>query len=167
MRPLCLLAILVLGSCMPKPVLKPHEEVAGRAAWDAWRLKKLPVPVHGHCNAGRFYVVTPTPDDFSKYCPMTNWKKVAGCLSWRTSHHFFAWSEYPVVVVSPKHYSEPTIIVHELLHAYTHCAELSTNPWDPGDGDHKDPRVWSAAGGRDAAQSIADDLAVQRLDGGT
>jgi len=152
--------LALIASCAPLPALLPHEALAGRAVKRAWEEKGMPAPtVKAHCAVDEYQViVTKTPEEYRRYCPTSEAAKSAGCLSWEESAHWFAWRHRPVVIVSMIHYSEPTIVVHELLHAYVQCSKLHPDPWDPGDRQHSDPRVWTSPGGADAVQTRADAL---------
>jgi len=156
------LALIILFSgCAHTSTLLPHERAAGEAAKQAWAEHGMPPPTRKkRCAIDEFsVVVAKTPAEYNKYCPTSVAEKSAGCLSWTSSAHWFFWRDRPLVVVSPIHYSEPTIVVHELMHAYIQCAELGKSAWDPGDRLHADPRVWRAPGGDKSVQWRADELA--------
>ena len=157
------LALLLLAGCAARPALLPHEALAGRAVAKAWAEKGLPAPTRQkRCDVESFdVVVTTTAADWHQWCPLADPGKTFGCLAWEYTAHWFFWRERPIVVISPMHHTEPTIVVHELMHAYTQCAALRKDPWDPADARHTDPRVWSAPGGVEAAQSRADTLSKQ------
>lgn len=158
-----LLLGLYLWGCAPMPQLTAVEASAGRAAKEAWAAKRMPEPTENRCDLSRFYVVVPDAIEYRRYCPHSDPWKTAGCLAWKDSNHLYAWVQWPVVVISPKHYSEPTIVVHELMHAYQRCSKLGRPGWDLGDREHSDPRVWSAAGGENAVQTLANELAVPQV----
>lgn len=113
----------------------------------------MPEPNQDKCVVEQFYIRLDDVDSFAFDCRSTP-EAAAGCLNWTSSNHFFRPFIYPVVVISPNWRSEPSIIVHELMHAMTHCSHLD-GEWTPLNFDHKDPRVWSAAGGVTSAQSRA------------
>jgi hypothetical protein len=164
MKPAFLLLYPLLACAATPTALRPHEQKAGAAARIAWRERGLPEPIEGRCDVDRYEVIVTTDAaGFNRYCPTSRADKTAGCLAWRSSDHWFRWRDRPLVVISPKHHSEPTIVVHELMHAYYRCAGLSKSDWDPGDRGHTDPRVWSAAGGETAAQTRADALTKEML----
>ncbi len=159
--------VLVLGflaACAHSPPLQRHEQVAGQAAKEAWQQRGMPPMTRKRCDVDSYQVVvTKNQEEYSKYCAMSFIETSAGCLGWGSTANWFMWREFPIVVISPRHYSEPTIVVHELMHAFIQCSEIQRDPWDPGDRQHANPRVWSAAGGTESVQWLADLLSKEKL----
>ena len=146
--------VVALFGCVPRPPeLAPLERAAGAAALEGWRLAGLPPPNVQRCDVRRFRIETPDASGYFARCRSASTAS-AGCLNWSSSGHWFRPISYPVVVVSPRHYVEPHIIVHELMHAMWQCAELGSL-LDAGNRQHADPRVWMASGAATSAQGRA------------
>lgn len=156
----CSLLLLLFG-CAHAPAMLPHEIAAGEAAKRAWAERGMPPPTAlKRCAIDEYNViVTHTPEELRKWCSTADPATTYGCLAWTSSNNWFFWRDRPLVVVAPMHHTEPTIVVHELMHAYIECAEIGNGPWDPGDRKHTNPRVWRAPGGEQSVQWLADELA--------
>lgn len=148
------LAYLALVACTPKPELTPEQLAAGAAVRQSWSASELPAADRSSCDLTRFYIRTPS--DAQGYYDLCHAGADGsyGCLSWQSTDRMMGGSRWPVVVVSPWWRPEPTIIIHELMHAYAYCSGLFPGS-DPGDREHTDPRVWSVAGGADSVESVA------------
>jgi len=132
MKPWLIAAAMAAGCSLPMGDYEPHEQAAFdalKAAWDG------PKPA-GYCHLDRFLVRQNNSCGPEAY----------GCLSWEKPRPFRA-DKVPVVNIATWHHSEPYLVVHELLHAFSLCAG-----WG-GDARHVNPRVWSAAGGDSSIQS--------------
>jgi hypothetical protein len=150
------LALLTLAACAPLPVLTPAESAATEAARAAWLERGMPAPDQRRCQLDRVYVLHASEAEYVQHCHALPTKS-AGCLSWTSSNHFFRPYDWPLLVIGPKYAGDQGLIIHEMLHAHVRCAALGTSPWDPGDREHHDPRVWSAAGGESAVQALANE----------
>lgn len=139
---------LLAGCAGPATNLDPMQRAAFLAVEEAWYEAGLPVP-HEDCNLDAFVVVHATSKKYWELCG-SDPQKSAGCS---TSEHIrpLQPDTVPIVVVSPKHYIEPTIITHELSHAFQRC----TTGRDYG---HSDPKVWQAAGGDSSVQARANKI---------
>lgn len=146
-------ALFLVCACTPASNLKPFEREAGDAVAAAWAESGLPAPTQGRCDVSKWRVRTDDAVSFQNDCHVPA-PAAGGCTAWADTDAMFAWREYPVVVISPAWKSEPGIIIHELMHAYWHCAEMP-NELGPDNIDHKDPRVWQAAGGDASVQARA------------
>lgn len=150
MRALALcLAFAACGT--PAPELTPAEREAGGAALAGWLAAGLPSPAQNDCVPTHFYVRLADASDFNRKCRSTP-QAAAGCLNWEGPSAFLHPERYPIVVISPNWRSEPGIIIHELMHAFTKCAGLGAGPMDY---QHLNPRIWQAAGGESSAQAQA------------
>lgn len=150
---LILLLLLALTACTSAPELLPHERAAGAAAFAAWSQAGLPSPDQGRCDVRAFRVRVVSAERFVQDC-RTAPEAAYGCTAWESTNEMFRWREVPVVVIAPWWRSEPSIIVHELMHSYVRCSGLAPGS-DPGDSQHTDPRVWKATGGEISVQSRA------------
>lgn len=150
MRALVMLSLLAMSCTQSAPELQPFERAAGAAAMQSWRKSGLPTPDQGRCDVAAFAVRVDSDDRFVEDC-RTAPSAAYGCTTWGSTNEWFRFREYPVVTIAPWWHSEPSIIIHELLHAMEQCSGLH------GDGDpgHRDPRVWSAPGGPTSVQSRA------------
>jgi hypothetical protein len=139
-----LIPLIALAGCaVPGPDARYEAEYAVESAWYDAGLD-IPYP---ECNVESFRVIHATVTEYWALChgdPAKSYgcstdEHVGGPLSGQTR---------PVVVVAPWWHIEPSIVVHEILHAFQRC----TDGRDPA---HADPRVWSAAGGATSVQSVA------------
>ena len=145
---LCVLAMLAT-SCHPTE-LRDFERSAGACLERAWNSSGLPSPSKGRCDVSSFSVRIDSPESFVEDC-RTAPSSAYACTSWTTDSRLFFYRETPVVVIAPWWHSEPTVIQHELIHAYAQCSGISPD----GDARHKDARLWSSAGGSSSIQSRA------------
>lgn len=153
--------LLMLSACAPMSVLTDGQRGAGDATARAWAEAGLPAPNKRRCNdMTRFYVTEVTVDEFPLHCHALA-TKTAGCLSWKSSNHFFRPYEWPEVVTWAKYRDDMGLVVHELLHAYIRCAAIGNGVWDPGDRSHANPAVWEAAGGEKSVQWRANQLMLE------
>lgn len=145
---------LFAGACaLPSGTDDPMQLAVFDAVESAWYGADMPVPDES-CNLERFVVVHASAPKYWELCG-SDPAKSAGCAHFEHIYPLRS-GTIPYVVISPKHYVEPTIIVHELLHHFQRCTTGR-------DFNHADPQVWSAAGGPTSIQAKATDLL---LDGG-
>lgn len=128
---------LFAGACAnPETNMDPMQRAAYLATEEAWYAAGRAVPADD-CNLDAFVVVHATSKKYWELC-QSDPNKSAGCATHDKLYPLRGGS-VPMVVVSPKHYIEPTIIVHELLHHFLRC----TTGRDPY---HATVGVWQATG---------------------
>jgi hypothetical protein len=157
MRAVLILVAAFLVACSPPARnLPPREQEAVSAALSGWREAGLPEPSPA-CRFDRVRVVRPDEEGYVARCSQPS-AGFAGCTSW--DYATFGRDRAPVVVAAPwwlAKYGErdmPALIVHELMHALTHCA-MPSQAYLPANREHLDPRVWLATGRETSAQGRA------------
>ncbi len=153
MKQLMAILIVVLCGCgqLPSGQHEPWEDASYEAVEQAWAESGLPEPAE-NCRLDLFKVYTPDEKGYWKSCG--NPKLSYGCtdlFSYGRPAH--SKTLVPHIFVAPWYYSEPYLIVHELLHTFSMCST--------GARGHNDPRVWEAAGGLESVQSRAHEILKQ------
>ncbi len=147
------LGALFLMGCTPAHERSLDESSWGAAALSAWQASGLPAPTRGRCDIASFRVRVVSASDFVQLCHTVP-EAAYGCTSWDSTGEWFCWREIPIVVIAPWWKVEPSIVVHELMHAMYRCSGMP-GAYSGANSQHLDPRVWSAAGGATSAQSRA------------
>jgi hypothetical protein len=146
--------IIAAGCARPAPEMQSFERASGSAAMEAWRASGLPEPNKNRCDMSLWRIKLASDAEVPQLCVAASAERDAGCTSYGTTSNFFAWRDYPIVVITSRWHSEPGIIVHELMHALWHCSDMPDEA-GLGNTDHRDPRVWEAAGGATSVQARA------------
>lgn len=137
-------ALSYLGCVPPRQEHSPLERAGIHAAVQGWLLAGLPSPNAESCDFSHVYIRwADTDQEFEELCRAT--KVNVACTLWDSSSHFFRPLMYPVIELRPGFLllpdSEP--IIHECMHALTRCSGLPF--WLPGNTQHLDARIWTAA----------------------
>ncbi len=126
------LALFTLAACaLPTTDHLPHEDAAYAAVAEAWAEAGMPEP-SASCDLDRFVVHTGVDD--VKVCGT----KAYGCVELRHEGPPMRGVSVPHISIAAWYRSEPHIIVHELLHAFSTCAGVG------GSSNHSNPAVWGA-----------------------
>lgn len=148
------IAALSLSACALPEATDDEMQLAVFAAVESsWHAYDMGVP-DADCNLERFQVIHASAPKFKQLCGVES-TQAYGCSHTEQLYPLRAGS-IPMVVVSPIHYIEPHIIVHELLHHFLRCTVGR-------DFNHSNPKVWTAVGGPATVEGRAIDLL---MDGG-
>jgi hypothetical protein len=138
-------ALALLAACVPRaPELTPLERAGVHASLTAWREVGLPEPDQAErCDFSRIFIRWARLEDAC--LPGASSDVNTACLRWEYSGNWFRARQYPVIVLKLGYVlpadSQP--IIHECMHALTHCSGLSW--WRIDNTRHLDPRIWAAA----------------------
>lgn len=134
---------------------RPADEARAISAFLAgWQAAGL--PSLAGCDIENARIIHADPATFQARCQVPT-TAAASCLSGDTVQRGLYTHAVPVVVIRPGQApidSTGGPIVHELAHAAISCTHLGTG-LDPYDSSHRNPRIWSAAGGPLSAQGRA------------
>jgi hypothetical protein len=158
-RPAVLLAIALAGC--PSTSLSNSDEFVINATRQAWNaVDDLPA-AHGACHnidvvrhaSKRAYVDACLGVRSDAYREAA--ENSAGCTT--TSLRGVTGETWYTLRIAPGYSDDPTLVVHEMLHALTDCTGSGPNT-DPFDAGHRDVRVWKAVGGAPSVQAVAESL---------